>query len=404
MQREPAALQRQEVPEEEEEGELQMQREPAALQRQKFRRTTNAARAGCSSTPGNSGGRREELQMQREPATLQRQENPEEEDEELQMKPDTPRVGLEGGKVPPAVESAINRARGAGQPLDEAVQAQMGTALGHDFSRVQVHTGAEAHALNKQLSAKAFTTGRDIFFRQGEYNPGSGSGRELLAHELAHVVQQSTGRVRGDGVGMTAKPAGDTFEREADSAARGLATQRRDANRDWQTLPDSQVAQRTCWQMNAQQTASFVEEGIDGHIYSPDQVYWRMQPTPELYRGSYFAPVIDNMPDVWKIAEDQIVTAEERSQLAVKYEWVKEWKYLVLYSVKPGDPKERPYGGIAREQPRDERMAYSGGAYQAVFPSNRVAEILAVVPVYEVGAEETRAQPGHLAANAPGRR
>jgi hypothetical protein len=204
MQREPAALQRQENPEEKDE-ELQMQREPAALQRQEIPEEED-----------------EELQMQREPAALQRQENPEEEDEELQMKPDTPRVGLEGGKVPPAVESAINRARGAGQPLDEAVQAQMGTALGHDFSRVQVHTGAEAHALNKQLSARAFTTGRDIFFRQGEYNPGSGSGRELLAHELSHVAQQGSGRVSGDGVGITARPAGDDFEQEADAQAQGV--------------------------------------------------------------------------------------------------------------------------------------------------------------------------------------
>jgi hypothetical protein len=190
-------IQRQMPPQEDEEEELQMQREPAALQRQQI--------------------------AEEEEEELQRQAVPEEE-EELQMKRDDQRVGVEGGKVLPAVESAINRARGVGQPLDSAVQTQMGERLGHDFSAVRVHTDAQAHALNEQLSAKAFTTGRDIFFRQGEYDLASSSGRELIGHELAHVVQQSTGRVRGDGSGMTVRPAGDAFEKEADSQAKRTAT------------------------------------------------------------------------------------------------------------------------------------------------------------------------------------
>jgi len=55
---------------------------------------------------------------------------------------------------------------------------------------VRVHSDSEANLLNQQLSAKAFTTARDIFFRQGEYSPGSGTGKKLIAHELTHVVQQ----------------------------------------------------------------------------------------------------------------------------------------------------------------------------------------------------------------------
>jgi hypothetical protein len=132
------------------------------------------------------------------------------------------RVGLEGGLVPPEVEAAINRARGGGQPLEGAVQAQMSEALGHDFSRVRVHTDSEANDLNRQLSAKAFTTGSDIFFERGVYEPGSSSGRELIAHELSHVVQQSSGRVNGDGSGMTVRPAGEAFEQEADRVAEAV--------------------------------------------------------------------------------------------------------------------------------------------------------------------------------------
>jgi hypothetical protein len=73
--------------------------------------------------------------------------------------------------------------------------------------------------LNRSLNARAFTTGRDIFFRQGAYNPGSSGGRELLAHELTHVVQQTGGAVRAK---MVVNQPGDRFEQEADQAARAV--------------------------------------------------------------------------------------------------------------------------------------------------------------------------------------
>ena len=113
----------------------------------------------------------------------------------------------------------INNERGGGQPLDSNVQAKMGEATGQDFSDVKVHTGQESHALNEQLSAKAFTTGSDIFFRAGAYDPGSSGGQELLAHELTHVVQQRSGSVGGAGGGMTVNAPGDAYEQEADSVA-----------------------------------------------------------------------------------------------------------------------------------------------------------------------------------------
>ena len=62
--------------------------------------------------------------------------------------------------------------------------------MGADFSGVKVHTDAQADQLNQSIQAKAFTTGQDIFFRQGAYQPGSRGGQELLAHELTHTIQQ----------------------------------------------------------------------------------------------------------------------------------------------------------------------------------------------------------------------
>lgn len=123
-----------------------------------------------------------------------------------------------------ATAGRIHRARSGGQALDGAVQAQMGDAMGHDFGGVRVHTDGEAHALNEQLNAKAFTTGPDIFFRGGAYSPQSSAGQELIAHELTHVVQQASGAVDGGGAGMRVNAPGDRFEQEADAVARQVSS------------------------------------------------------------------------------------------------------------------------------------------------------------------------------------
>jgi len=63
--------------------------------------------------------------------------------------------------------------------------------FGFDFSMIRIHSDSEADAQNRELHARAFTVGSDIFFRHGEYTPGSGDGNRLLAHELTHTLQQS---------------------------------------------------------------------------------------------------------------------------------------------------------------------------------------------------------------------
>lgn len=123
--------------------------------------------------------------------------------------------------VDPEVESTIERARGGGQPLDRGVRAQMESAFGADFQGVRIHTGAEAHSLNRAVSAVAFTTGKDIFFNNGAYDPNSAGGRELLAHELTHVVQQAGYGVRRK---LAVGPQNDQYEQEADHVARLVAS------------------------------------------------------------------------------------------------------------------------------------------------------------------------------------
>jgi hypothetical protein len=103
--------------------------------------------------------------------------------------------GAHDGAVDPQVEQAVRGARGGGQPLPGRVRAPMERALGADFRGVRLHTDAQADQFSRMLGARAFTTGQEIFFRQGEYHPDGMPGQRLLAHELAHVVQQ-TGTVR----------------------------------------------------------------------------------------------------------------------------------------------------------------------------------------------------------------
>lgn len=113
---------------------------------------------------------------------------------QIQRIGDASGVGLR--EVPPGVEAAISGARGGGRRLPEEVAATIGPRLGADLEGVRVHTDDRAHALSGALHARAFTTGSDIFFGRGQYDPASGAGRKVLAHELTHVVQQ---RGRGGG-------------------------------------------------------------------------------------------------------------------------------------------------------------------------------------------------------------
>ena len=81
---------------------------------------------------------------------------------------------------------------GSGDPLDQSSRQFFEPRFGRDFSQVRVHTGPEAARMSGQINALAFTHGQDIYFGEGRYQPSTAHGRELMAHELTHVVQQRT--------------------------------------------------------------------------------------------------------------------------------------------------------------------------------------------------------------------
>ena len=104
-------------------------------------------------------------------------------------------AGTEQPQAGSDLQRRLTDTKGGGRSLPHETRSFFESALGADFSGVQVHTGAEAVAMNKELGAHAFTHGSDIYFNAGKYDPGSSSGKRLLAHELTHTVQQG-GAVR----------------------------------------------------------------------------------------------------------------------------------------------------------------------------------------------------------------
>jgi hypothetical protein len=121
----------------------------------------------------------------------------------------------------PDLNSRIQASAGSGIPLEQNIQTQLETGIGADLSGVRVHTDSEANKLSHELHANAFTTGNDIYFRQGLYNPTSSDGMRLLAHETTHTVQQANGAVDGVswGGGVKVSDPNDRFEQAAEATA-----------------------------------------------------------------------------------------------------------------------------------------------------------------------------------------
>lgn len=126
------------------------------------------------------------------------------------------------GPLDPEIANEIQSARSGGAVLDDEVRADMEGHLGTDLSSARLHTGSTADRLSRSVQAEAFTTGSDIFFRSGNYNPSSSDGRRLLAHELTHVVQQGSGSVGGE---SRVSDPDEPHEREAKEVGDLVASQ-----------------------------------------------------------------------------------------------------------------------------------------------------------------------------------
>ena len=198
-------------------------------------------------------------------------------EKELQAKPNH---GLEGGEVDDSVTRSIQSAKGSGQPLHDGVRRSMEQGFGADFSGVRVHTGGEADTLNRSLNAHAFTTGKDIFFGKGQYNPGSSGGQELIAHELTHTVQQGAAGVQRD---MIQRRIG--FEVETGIPITGVKKGKKGRKDYYNIFPDK------------------IKIGMTNGIMSPDHVpIRRTAPEPDNEHFGNDLPIVEFVSNA--VAED----------------------------------------------------------------------------------------------------
>lgn len=123
-----------------------------------------------------------------------------------------------GTASPPIVHEVL---RSPGQPLDAATRALMEPRFGHDFGQVRMHSDPKAAESARAVNALAYTVGRHVIFSEGSYGLSSPQGTRLLAHELAHVIQQERG-----GPSPPPQHGGGTLEKSADAAASALVTGR----------------------------------------------------------------------------------------------------------------------------------------------------------------------------------
>lgn len=115
-------------------------------------------------------------------AKLQRQNEEEEMQTKIQRKDEQ--------DVAPAFEADLQTAKNGGHPLPEDIRLEMENFFGSSLKHVRIHDDEEAAKLCNQINAQAFTHGSHIFFNKGKYQPYSSAGKELLTHELTHVIQQ----------------------------------------------------------------------------------------------------------------------------------------------------------------------------------------------------------------------
>lgn len=152
---------------------------------------------------------------------------------------------------------------GFGRPMDERTLAFMQAAYQTDFRDVRVHTGPDAASAAESIRAEAYTIGRDIYFAAGRYVPSSDEGRHLIAHELAHTIQQGRLGSASAGQKLGISTPGDALELEADSTATRVLSGSRGA--DAPLSPAEGQVQR--WPFSADKTE---REKIDEALKSRD--------------------------------------------------------------------------------------------------------------------------------------
>jgi hypothetical protein len=191
----------------------------------------------------------------------------------------------------------IETASAGGNPLDTAARERLQASMGVDLSGVRVHLDEEADRLAESVESVAFTTGNDIFFRSGMYQPETPTGFHLLAHEVTHTLQQARGPVSGtwSGGNVSISDPQDQFEQAAEQAADSVLFERHPVIApSIANAPTAMSVQRQGdeyeipgWRLNSLREAARegayedLVESVESGTYSPQSMYTAERFTPD---------------------------------------------------------------------------------------------------------------------------
>ena len=237
------------------------------------------------------------------------------------MRPGEGAIGADGGPLSTQAEAAIESARaGAGRPIEPGLRSRFESEFGTDFGGVRLHTGDGAATLNEGLRATAFTVGNDIFLGARAPDLASRGGRQLLAHELTHTIQQAGGteqRVQRNGGGgttttpMTLQQAEEKLERARKRLAdkkRIVKGKRRPTHGDQQSLEA------------LEQNVKDAEQQRDGILNAPKTSSWL--DISSWWGGSR---VGGQTKDDWTVQDKPDPTTGKNTSWAGTNNWEKNW-------------------------------------------------------------------------------
>jgi Domain of unknown function (DUF4157) len=161
----------------------------------------------CKKEENDVQAKKEDDDIQRQPEDEEIQAKKEDEEEPVQAKEEDEEAAQRKPSSSAPASSSLNSVPSGGQPLQASTRSFFEPRFGRDFSNVRVHDGPKASESAQSIKAKAYTKGSDIVFGSGYYSPGTHSGKQLLAHELTHVVQQGKAGTASTMPQLQRKPA-----------------------------------------------------------------------------------------------------------------------------------------------------------------------------------------------------
>ncbi len=246
----------------------------------------------------------------------------------------------------------------SGVPLDAKTRASMEAGFNHDFSAVRVHLDNGVAGVARSFGARAFTIGRDIGFSEGEYRPDTPYGRKMLAHELAHVVQQS------GNVGEPGFASDESGEGEAHAAAQAVVSGR-----------SISIRPRAVWGaqlLKGDLPPEFYQEAMTGSE-SPEKVRALFAQRGIFYRGEARWVPVEDGGGYWHLSQSQVIARETGSLLNMRAD--------VSGSPAKAAPSETTRPAVTKQMIEEKRDAN----YRAALKGARDALVDSVVDVALLG-------------------